>query len=318
MNLTPVIVMDAILLTVCVLVAIAERFLSNYPDCTVKVTENGETREFKTKGGSALLGCLQTAGVQVSAACGGKASCGYCKVRVTSGGGPVLPTEEVFLSREESFQNVRLACQVKVKEDIAIQIPDYLATVRNIVDRQMFDTKLKWRFTRSNMSHQLANKTTVPFTDADEAAVIGILDHHREEQGSLVPALQALSQHFNYLPPAVFPMVADRLRIPETTVFRVATFYNAFSLNPRGRNVISICLGTACHVKGAPGIVDAFERELGIKVGETTGDMMFTLEGVRCIGCCGLAPVLTVGKDVHGLLTPKKATAVLHQYKGSA
>ena len=95
------------------------------------------------------------------------------------------------------------------------------------------------------------------------------------------------------------------------------TFYNAFSLKPRGRHLITVCLGTACHVKGAGNIMSALETHLGIKMGQTTEDMMFTLEGVRCIGCCGLAPVLKVGEDVHGLMTVKKVPRLIDMYRNS-
>jgi NADH:ubiquinone oxidoreductase subunit E len=101
-------------------------------------------------------------------------------------------------------------------------------------------------------------------------------------------------------------------------VFRIATFYNAFSLEPRGKYQITICTGTACHVKGASDIVAAFEQELGVKSGETTEDMMFTLDAVRCIGCCGLAPVLTINEEVHGLMTTKKVPELMDKYRSQA
>jgi len=97
-------------------------------------------------------------------------------------------------------------------------------------------------------------------------------------------------------------------------VLRLATFYKSFSLKPRGQHIISVCMGTACHVAGAPRIVDRLERELGINVGETTSDMKFTLETVRCIGCCGLAPVIAVGDEFYGKLTPTKAARVIDKY----
>ena len=102
---------------------------------------------------------------------------------------------------------------------------------------------------------------------------------------------------------------------PISELYRIATFYNAFSLEPRGKYVISICMGTACHVKGAADVLSTFERELGIKMGQTTDDKLFTLEAVMCIGCCGLAPVLKVNDDIHGLMTKKKTRELIKMYK---
>jgi len=96
---------------------------------------------------------------------------------------------------------------------------------------------------------------------------------------------------------------------------RIATFYKSFSLEPRGKHIISVCLGTACHVKGAGRVTSALESELGIRRGETTQDMKFTIETVRCIGCCGLAPVLKVGEDVHGLMSKMMVPELLHAYE---
>ena len=109
--------------------------------------------------------------------------------------------------------------------------------------------------------------------------------------------------------------IADQLSMPLSAVCRIATFYNAFSLEPRGKHLITICLGTACHVKGAERVTQAFESELGIGRGTTTQDMEFTLESVRCIGCCGLAPVLKVGEDIHGHFAKNKVQELLKSYE---
>jgi NADH-quinone oxidoreductase subunit E/NADP-reducing hydrogenase subunit HndA len=103
--------------------------------------------------------------------------------------------------------------------------------------------------------------------------------------------------------------------VPLSTVFRIATFYNAFSLTPVGKHKVTVCTGTACHVKGAAGVIETLEPMLGIKSGETTKDGLFTIEEVRCIGCCGLAPVLTVNEDVHGLVTKKTVSDIVKQYQ---
>jgi NADH:ubiquinone oxidoreductase subunit E len=102
---------------------------------------------------------------------------------------------------------------------------------------------------------------------------------------------------------------------PISELYRIATFYNAFSLEPRGKYVINICMGTACHVKGAADILATFERELGIEMGQTTDDKLFTLDAVMCIGCCGLAPVLKINEDVHGLMTKKAVPKLIKKYR---
>ena len=134
---------------------------------------------------------------------------------------------------------------------------------------------------------------------------------------SLIPILQKANDTYNYLPEPVMKYVADQLNLPLSAVYRIATFYNAFSLEPRGKHLITICLGTACHVKGAERIMRTFESELGIQRGGTTQDMMFSLESVRCIGCCGLAPVLKVGEDIHGHMAKNKVPEMLRNYEGA-
>jgi len=135
----------------------------------------------------------------------------------------------------------------------------------------------------------------------------------RHEGGAeaIVPILQDIAEILNWLPPEVLHRVAEVKRVPLEHIVRIATFYRSFSLKPRGKHVLNVCTGTACHVQGAPRILDALQRELGIPVGQTTSDMRFTLETVRCVGCCGLAPVVTVGDTFHGKLTPSKAARLV-------
>ena len=314
MNVMPILVMDGILLAITVLLAVADKLLVSYGECTITVTEEEETKTFRTQGGIYLHAALKECGINVTSSCGGKATCGYCKVNVMDGGGPVLPTEEIFLTRQERLEGVRLSCQVKVKQDVRIVIPDFLTTVRGIVDNELFDPKLKWRFRKAGLYHDLDGKGKVKFKDEEEAKAHEIVERHRDAQESLVPLLQDVNAYFNYLPEAVFPLISGRLRVPVSSVYRVATFYNAFSLKPRGKHTIAVCLGTACHVKGATRILAALERDLGVKSGETTADMLFSLVPVRCIGCCGLAPVLTVGEDVHGHMSVKKVAGLIETY----
>ena len=161
----------------------------------------------------------------------------------------------------------------------------------------------------------------VPKLEIDEkrrALVDRVAAKYEGDGATLVPILQDISAELNWLPPEVLMRVSERKQIPIERVLRVATFYRSFSLKPRGKHIISVCLGTACHVKGASRIVDRLERELGINVGETTSDMQFSLETVRCLGCCGLAPVVTVGEDLYGKLTPSKAARLVDKYAATA
>ncbi|MDH4219876.1 MAG: NAD(P)H-dependent oxidoreductase subunit E [Candidatus Aminicenantes bacterium] len=144
-----------------------------------------------------------------------------------------------------------------------------------------------------------------------------IIKDFENSEKSLVPILQRANDTYNYLPEPVLKYIADKLNMPLSLVCRIATFYNAFSLEPRGKHIITICLGTACHVKGAERIAETFEGELGIKRGKTTKDMLFTLDAVRCIGCCGLAPVLKVGEEIHGQMTKIKVPELLNFYRSA-
>ena len=148
----------------------------------------------------------------------------------------------------------------------------------------------------------------------DEAVVTGIINSYRDEPGNLLPILLDINRRFNWLPQASLEHVAVELGIPLTEVLRVATFYNAFSLVPRGKHIVSVCLGTGCFVKGSSRILDRLERHLKIKHGETTADMLFSLEVVRCIGCCALAPAMRVGDDTFGRLTPDAVPKILKTY----
>jgi NADH-quinone oxidoreductase subunit E len=142
-----------------------------------------------------------------------------------------------------------------------------------------------------------------------------IINRYEGGRESLVPILQGITNEFNWLPQEMLMRVSEVKQIPIEHILRIATFYKAFSLKPRGEHIVTVCMGTACHVKGAPRILERFERELDIKTGETTSDMKFTLEAVRCIGCCGLSPVITVGEDLYGKLSPAQAAKILNKYR---
>jgi NADH:ubiquinone oxidoreductase subunit E len=161
-------------------------------------------------------------------------------------------------------------------------------------------------------------RSRAAFAEAtDELVVTGIIDEHRHKRGNLLPILLDVNRHFNWLPRPALEKVADELQTPLSEIIRVASFYNAFSLVPRGKHIVNVCLGTGCFVKGSPRLLESLERELGIKHGETTEDMLFTLEVVRCIGCCALAPAMRVGDDTYGRLTPGMIPKILKSYAES-
>ncbi|MEA2095372.1 MAG: NAD(P)H-dependent oxidoreductase subunit E [Candidatus Cloacimonadota bacterium] len=141
------------------------------------------------------------------------------------------------------------------------------------------------------------------------------MEELKDKEGNLMPILQAINSEYKYLPGQVLKYISQELNVSLTKIYQIATFYNAFHLEPRGKHIITVCIGTACHVQGAPGLIEALEDELDIKVGETTENMEFTLETARCFGCCGLAPVITVNEDVHGKLKRADIPRIVKQYK---
>lgn len=168
-----------------------------------------------------------------------------------------------------------------------------------------------------NIIYITPEREKIEISVKDMEIVDSIIKDFESSEKSLVPILQRANHTYNYLPEQVLRYIAEKLDMPLGVVCRIATFYNAFSLEPRGKHIITICLGTACHVKGGERIMTTFEAELGIKRGTTTKDMMFTLEAVRCIGCCGLAPVLKVGEEIHGQMSKNKVPELLHMYQNA-
>jgi len=163
--------------------------------------------------------------------------------------------------------------------------------------------------------HQRARRL-VSFEDLESIeAIDSIMERHGYASSKLVGVLQDIQKEMRYLTHDALRHVAGRLRIPLPRVYSVATFYKSFSLKPRGRHMVSACLGTACHVNGGVGILEKLERELGIKAGETTFDERFSLESVRCVGCCGLAPVFVVDEDFHGKVTQDRIPSILEKYE---
>lgn len=150
----------------------------------------------------------------------------------------------------------------------------------------------------------------VDLTRVDE-----IVDRHGGQRERLIAMLLECQDEFRYLPRQLIERVAARVNVPVTIVLGIATFYRGFSLKPVGRYPISVCTGTACHVLGATRLVEALERELGVKRGDTTPDGLFSLHTINCPGCCGLAPVVTVGQDVHGKINQARLPRLVGRYK---
>ena len=138
-----------------------------------------------------------------------------------------------------------------------------------------------------------------------------VLSTFEGEKDQLIPVLQRVQEEFGYLPEEAMLGIARHTRVPESAVYAVATFYAQFYLNPRGRQTVRVCRGTACHVRGGPLILEAVERELGIIEGETTPDLEYSLETVACIGACALAPTMVMNQNTYGKMTPNKVADVL-------
>ena len=151
--------------------------------------------------------------------------------------------------------------------------------------------------------------------DSYSEKVYSLIDSHADKKELLIFLLQDIQAEFNYLPQDVLVRVSQKLDIPLSQVFSVATFFRAFSLKPRGRHLVTVCLGTACHVRGAHRLVDKLERDYAVKPGETTEDTKFTLETVNCLGCCALGPVVVVDGKYESQMNPDKLDRVLRRYK---
>ena len=159
-------------------------------------------------------------------------------------------------------------------------------------------------------------KTVVPFhgTTEQEKALRELIAAHKEQQGALMPVLQGAQEIYGYLPIEVQTMISDETGIPLEKIYGVSTFYSQFALQPKGKYQISVCLGTACYVKGSGAIFSKLEELLGITNGECTPDGRFSLDSCRCVGACGLAPVLTINDDVYGRLVADDIPGILAKY----
>jgi len=151
-------------------------------------------------------------------------------------------------------------------------------------------------------------------SQVDPTAIDRIIDKYQSEEGILIQVLLDVQHEYNWLPEEALKQISDRLGIPFSQVYRVASFYKAMSLTPRGKHLVRVCLGTACHVRGAPRILDNVEQTLNIKAGQTTQDMKFSVERVNCLGCCALGPVMVIDGEAHGNLVPAHVEEILNKY----
>ena len=160
-------------------------------------------------------------------------------------------------------------------------------------------------------------KKTIPFngTKEQEEQLMAVIAEHKSQDGAVIPVLHKAQEIYGYLPIEVQEMISEGLDVPLAEIYGIVTFYTQFSLNPKGKYHIGVCLCTACYVKGSGDILDKIKEILGIEVGECTPDGLFSIEATRCIGACGLAPVLTVNDDVYGRLVVDDVPGILAKYQ---
>ncbi len=162
----------------------------------------------------------------------------------------------------------------------------------------------------------MSEKKTIPFqgTPQQEQELLAVIERHKEERGALIPVLHEAQEIYGYLPIEVQTIIADQLGLSLAEVYGVVTFYTQFSTNPKGTYKIGVCLGTACYVKGSQDILDKIQESLDLEVGACTPDGKFSLSATRCIGACGLAPVMTINDDVYGRLVVDDVEGILKKY----
>jgi len=160
-------------------------------------------------------------------------------------------------------------------------------------------------------------QNTLPFqgTPEQEAQLKQVIAKHKDQKGAVIPVLHEAQSIYGYLPIEVQEIISEGLNVPLAEIYGIVTFYAQFSLNPKGKYQIGVCLGTACYVKGSGDILDKVKEILGIEVGECTPDGKFSIDATRCIGACGLAPVLTVNEDVYGRLVVDDIPGIIEKYQ---
>lgn len=163
---------------------------------------------------------------------------------------------------------------------------------------------------KSEAALETVNAMPIKLNDLD-----ALIEPYLGKKEMVIPVLQQVQDHYGYLPRPAMERVSQLMHIPLSRLYGVATFYAQFKMKPRGRYIIRVCKGTACHIQGSPKIAERIEEILGVQSGETTDDLRFTLEEVACIGACALAPVIMVNDNPHGRLTPDKVKAILDSYE---
>lgn len=185
--------------------------------------------------------------------------------------------------------------------------PDELMDVVNKALREKIERQQGLEKTQEHRERAVDDLNSMTIVDE-------IMARYDYRDSALIAILQDIQKQFNYLPQNLLRYVALRINVPLPRVYSISTFYKAFSLKPRGRHLIDVCLGTACHVRGGMNIMERLERELGIKNGETTYDEKFSVKSVRCVGCCGLAPVIVIDDEFHGKLNQEQIPKILAKY----
>lgn len=160
-------------------------------------------------------------------------------------------------------------------------------------------------------------QTAIAFkgTKEQEEKLMAVIESHKGQEGAVIPVLHEAQAIYGYLPIEVQEMISEGLNVPLAEIYGIVTFYTQFSINPKGKYQIGVCLGTACYVKGSGDLLEKCKELLGIDVGECTPDGLFSIDATRCIGACGLAPVLTVNDDVYGRLVPEDIEGILAKYR---
>jgi len=202
--------------------------------------------------------------------------------------------------------------QDTIKEALELGIIDYVPkpfTPAVLID--VTERAVEW--TKGRQPRE--EKTADEFPPSMEAELERVIKDYKSKPGSLIPVLQRAQEIVGYLPPIVQKKISKGMNIPEAEVHSVVSFYSYFTMKPRGDHNIRVCLGTACYVRGIERVVSKIKEALKIDIGDTTTNKKFSLEGVRCLGACGLAPVMVIDEETHGAMTPKKALEIIGQYE---
>lgn len=166
-----------------------------------------------------------------------------------------------------------------------------------------------------NVIYVTPDKEVIEIPAEDQAKIKKIIDDYKDQTNVLLPILEDAHNEYGYLREDIIKYIAQEMNYPLSLAYRLATFYNAFSLVPRGETIIRVCLGTACYVKGGKKILNELEKKLGVKLGEATKDLKFSLESVNCVGCCGQSPVVTANEDIYGYMNRAMVPDILNKYK---